>query len=75
MKTYPLETVQAALTARRFSGRTAAAVKQVLVAGSTIADAAAEAEVDAAAVSRMLTKLSVKTTCQCCGHTSKEIKL
>lgn len=75
MKTYPLETVQAALTTRGFSGRTAEAVALVLVTGVTQAEAARQIGVGQAAVTRMLGKLSVTRKCRGCGHSIKEIKL
>lgn len=37
--------------------------------------AAAKVGVDPAAVSRLLKKYTVTTTCPCCGHARKEIKL
>lgn len=59
---------------RGFHGRTASAVYLVLTSSMTQAEAAKTAGVGAAAVSRMMAKLTTTTTCKCCGQSIRRIK-
>lgn len=62
------------LRTRGFHGKTASAVFAHLTTDMTQAEAARLFEVGAAAVSRMVTKLSTSRQCKCCGQSIKELK-
>lgn len=58
----------------KFSGATGEAVRLVVLKGLSQGQAAKQAGIDRAAVSRAITSISVVKTCPCCGHQSKELK-
>lgn len=59
----------------RFSGRTAEALRLVLLEGFSQRAAAQQCGLDHAAVSRAVGKLMITTTCPTCGHKKKELDL
>ena len=62
------------LRTRGFHGKTASAVFAHLTTDITQSEAAKMFDVGAAAVSRMLKKLSVTQQCPCCGHEARRLK-
>lgn len=63
------------LAALGFAGRTAEAAALVIDHGISRRAAAKETGVDPAAVTRLLAKVTLTTTCRCCGGLKKEFKL
>ena len=68
------QAAEALLRNRRFKGKTASAVFAVLTTGMSQSEAAKLFDVGAAAVSRMLKKLSITHQCEHCGHDIRELK-
>lgn len=69
------EEARAALAARGHHGRAANALAAHLGDNLSLTQAAKRNAVNIAAVIRLRDKFSVETTCPCCGHVQREVKL
>lgn len=58
----------------RFSGATGEALRLIRDKKLSQGEAARQAGVDPAAVSRAMAKITTKSVCPCCGQTIKEVK-